>query len=162
MKNEYLKPASIGVSRLVAMYTLGFFCNVDAGTSGTVAKPTEDAIVVVAGEVREDDKYGSNIRNRQDGTNPGKDDSAKKLVTEKLNTTIADRVKRIVAEQLGVKESDVHPYSRFVDDLGADSLDTVELVMAVEGEFQVEIIDEDAAKITTVQQAIQYLESHIP
>ena len=70
------------------------------------------------------------------------------------------RVKKIVAEQLGVNEADVKNGSSFVNDLGADSLDTVELVMALEEEFETEIPDEDAEKITTVQQAIDYVSSH--
>ncbi|QQS16783.1 MAG: acyl carrier protein [Neisseriales bacterium] len=70
---------------------------------------------------------------------------------------IEDRVKKIVATQLGVKEEDVKPESSFVDDLGADSLDTVELVMALEEEFKCEIPDDQAEKITTVQQAIDYI-----
>ena len=70
---------------------------------------------------------------------------------------VESRVKKIVAEQLGVNEADVKIDSRFVDDLGADSLDTVELVMALEEEFETEIPDEDAEKITTVQQAIDYV-----
>jgi acyl carrier protein len=69
---------------------------------------------------------------------------------------IAARVKKIIAEQLGVEESQVSPEKAFVADLGADSLDTVELVMALEDEFGVEIPDEDAEKITTVQAAIDY------
>jgi acyl carrier protein len=73
---------------------------------------------------------------------------------------VAERVKKIVAEQLGVKE-EVANEASFVDDLGADSLDTVELVMALEEEFECEIPDEDAEKITTVQQAIDYIESHV-
>jgi len=71
-----------------------------------------------------------------------------------------ERIKKIVAEQLGVNEADVKNESSFVDDLGADSLDTVELVMALEEEFECEIPDEDAEKITTVQQAIDYVEAH--
>lgn len=73
---------------------------------------------------------------------------------------IEQRVKKIVAEQLGVAESDIKNESSFVDDLGADSLDTVELVMALEDEFEMEIPDEQAEKITTVQQAIDYAQSH--
>jgi acyl carrier protein len=73
---------------------------------------------------------------------------------------IEQRVKKIVAEQLGVNEADVKNESAFVDDLGADSLDTVELVMALEDEFETEIPDEDAEKITTVQQAIDYVTTH--
>ncbi len=70
---------------------------------------------------------------------------------------IEQRVKKIVAEQLGVNEADIKIESSFVDDLGADSLDTVELVMALEEEFECEIPDEDAEKITTVKQAIDYI-----
>ena len=73
---------------------------------------------------------------------------------------VDQRVKKIVAEQLGVNESEIKNESRFVDDLGADSLDTVELVMALEEEFETEIPDEEAEKITTVQQAIDYIVSH--
>lgn len=73
---------------------------------------------------------------------------------------VADRVKKIVVEQLGVKEDEVSNESSFVDDLGADSLDTVELVMALEEEFETEIPDEDAEKITTVQQAVDYINAH--
>ena len=73
---------------------------------------------------------------------------------------IEQRVKKIVAEQLGVNEPDVKNQSSFVNDLGADSLDTVELVMALEEEFGTEIPDEEAEKITTVQQAIDYIQAH--
>ncbi len=72
-------------------------------------------------------------------------------------SNIEAQVKSIVAEQLGVKEDEVTSDASFVDDLGADSLDTVELVMALEEEFECEIPDEDAEKITTVQQAIDYI-----
>jgi acyl carrier protein len=75
-------------------------------------------------------------------------------------SSIEERVKKIVVEQLGVKEEEVQTSSSFVDDLGADSLDTVELVMALEEEFETEIPDEDAEKITTVQQAIDYVNAH--
>jgi acyl carrier protein len=75
-------------------------------------------------------------------------------------STIEERVKKIVVEQLGVKEEDVTIEASFVDDLGADSLDTVELVMALEEEFGCEIPDEEAEKITTVQQAIDYIKTH--
>ena len=70
---------------------------------------------------------------------------------------LEQRVKKIVAEQLGVNEADIKIESSFVDDLGADSLDTVELVMALEEEFECEIPDEEAEKITNVQQAIDYI-----
>lgn len=73
---------------------------------------------------------------------------------------IVERVRKIVVEQLGVKEDEVSLESSFVDDLGADSLDTVELVMALEEEFETEIPDEDAEKITTVQQAVDYINVH--
>jgi acyl carrier protein len=76
-------------------------------------------------------------------------------------STIEERVRKIVVEQLGVKEDEVSPESSFVDDLGADSLDTVELVMALEEEFNCEIPDEEAEKITTVQQAIDYIMAHM-
>jgi acyl carrier protein len=72
-------------------------------------------------------------------------------------SSIEEQVKNIVAEQLGVKGEEVKNESSFVDDLGADSLDTVELVMALEEEFETEIPDEEAEKITTVQQAIDYI-----
>lgn len=75
-----------------------------------------------------------------------------------MAATVVDRVKRIVVEQLGVKEEDVTPESSFVNDLGADSLDTVELVMALEEEFGVEIQDEEAEKITTIQQAVDFID----
>ncbi len=75
-------------------------------------------------------------------------------------STVEQQVKAIVAEQLGVKEEEVTNDASFVDDLGADSLDTVELVMALEEEFETEIPDEDAEKITTVQQAIDYINEH--
>ncbi|MBK9160284.1 MAG: acyl carrier protein [Pseudomonadota bacterium] len=74
--------------------------------------------------------------------------------------SIEQRVKKIVSEQLGVNEAEVKNESSFVNDLGADSLDTVELVMALEEEFECEIPDEDAEKITTVQQAIDYVLAH--
>jgi acyl carrier protein len=76
-------------------------------------------------------------------------------------SNIEARVKKIIIEQLGVKEEQVTNEASFVEDLGADSLDTVELVMALEEEFELEIPDEDAEKITTVQQAIDYITSHL-
>jgi len=75
-------------------------------------------------------------------------------------SSIEERVRKIVVEQLGVSEEQVTPEASFVDDLGADSLDTVELVMALEEEFNTEIPDEDAEKITTVKQAISFIEQH--
>ena len=76
-------------------------------------------------------------------------------------SNIEDRVKKIVAEQLGVKEEEVKSEASFVDYLGADSLDTVELVMALEEEFETEIPDEEAEKITTVQLAIDYINTNL-
>ena len=73
---------------------------------------------------------------------------------------VAERVKKIVIEHLGVDADKVIEGANFIDDLGADSLDTVELVMALEDEFETEIPDEEAEKITTVQQAIDYVKSH--
>lgn len=75
-------------------------------------------------------------------------------------STIVERVTKLVCEQLGVKEEEVTSEASFVEDLGADSLDTVELVMALEEEFETEIPDEDAEKITTVKEAIDYIEKH--
>lgn len=75
-------------------------------------------------------------------------------------SSVEERVEKIVIEQLGVKAEEVTKEASFVDDLGADSLDTVELVMALEEEFETEIPDEDAEKITTVQQAINYVTSN--
>ena len=75
-------------------------------------------------------------------------------------SSIADRVKQIIVEQLGVDAAEVSPQAHFVNDLGADSLDTVELVMALEEEFDTEIPDEQAEKIQTVGQAIDYITSH--
>ena len=73
---------------------------------------------------------------------------------------VEERVKEIIVEQLGVEENDVVPTAKFIEDLGADSLDTVELVMAFEEEFGIEIPDEDAEKITTVGDAIQYIKDN--
>jgi acyl carrier protein len=78
-----------------------------------------------------------------------------------MSSSVEERVRKIVVEQLGVKEEEVQSDSSFVDDLGADSLDTVELVMALEEEFQCEIPDEEAEKITTVQQAIDYITNYL-
>jgi acyl carrier protein len=79
-----------------------------------------------------------------------------------MASSTEDKVKQIIVEQLGVDESEVTPTASFIDDLGADSLDTVELVMALEEGFGIEIPDEDAEKITTVKDAINYIESHMP
>ena len=75
-------------------------------------------------------------------------------------SSIEERVQKIIVEQLGVKPEDVRPAASFVEDLGADSLDTVELVMALEEEFETEIPDEEAEKISTVQAAVDYIKSH--
>ena len=75
------------------------------------------------------------------------------------NQKIFDKVKPIIVEQLGVKEEEVKPEAKLVDDLGADSLDNVELVMALEEEFDLEIPDEDAEKIITVKNIVDYIES---
>ena len=72
-----------------------------------------------------------------------------------------DRVKEIIVEQLGVSPEQVKPEGRFIDDLGADSLDTVELIMALEEEFNVEIPDDDAEKMVTVGDAMSYLKEHV-
>ena len=74
--------------------------------------------------------------------------------------SVQDKVKSIIAEQLGVKPEEVTPEASFVEDLGADSLDTVELVMALEEEFDIEIPDEDAEKIQSVNDAIEYITEH--
>ena len=76
-------------------------------------------------------------------------------------SSVEERVKKLICEQLGVKEEEVKDDSSFVEDLGADSLDTVELVMALEEEFETEIPDEEAEKITTVEQAINYVKAHL-
>ncbi len=78
-----------------------------------------------------------------------------------IMSSIEERVKKIVAEQLGVKEEEVQTEASFVEDLGADSLDTVELVMALEEEFETEIPDEEAEKITTVKLAIDYINENL-
>lgn len=75
-------------------------------------------------------------------------------------SSIEERVRKIVSEQLGVKEEEIKNDASFVEDLGADSLDTVELVMALEEEFETEIPDDEAEKITTVQQAVDYVNAH--
>jgi acyl carrier protein len=77
-------------------------------------------------------------------------------------STVQERVTNVVAYQLGVHLDDVKPETRFIDDLGADSLDQIEIVMAIEDEFEIEIDDEKAEKILTVQQAIDYLTERVP
>ena len=78
-----------------------------------------------------------------------------------MSSVVEERVKEIVIEQLGVKEYEVTSEASFVDDLGADSLDTVELVMALEEEFKTEISDEEAEKLITVQQAVDYINANL-
>lgn len=75
--------------------------------------------------------------------------------------SVAEKVNDIISEQLGVKKEEIKPESSFIDDLGADSLDTVEVVMALEEEFGIEIPDEDAEKITTVGEAVKYIEEKV-
>ena len=74
---------------------------------------------------------------------------------------VAEKVKKMIVELLGVSEAEVVPEAKFIDDLGADSLDIVELVMALEDEYGIEIPDEDAEKIETVGDAIKYIEEHM-
>ena len=74
--------------------------------------------------------------------------------------SVEEKVKEIIVDQLGVDENQVKPEASFIDDLGADSLDTVELVMALEEEFDIEIPDEDAEKIASVQNAVDYIKGH--
>ncbi|HYK91970.1 MAG TPA: acyl carrier protein [Acidobacteriota bacterium] len=78
-----------------------------------------------------------------------------------MAASVEEKVKSIIVDQLGVNEGEVKGSASFVDDLGADSLDTIELVMAFEEAFGIEIPDEDAEKIKTVQNAIEYIESHV-
>lgn len=79
-----------------------------------------------------------------------------------MASSVEDKVKLIIVEQLGVDDTEVTPTASFVDDLGADSLDIVELVMALEEGFGIEIPDEDAEKIATVKDATSYIEAHLP
>jgi acyl carrier protein len=87
-----------------------------------------------------------------DGPNGGKE--------AVVSTDVEEKVKKIIVDQLGVEEAEVTPDAKFIDDLGADSLDTVELVMALEEEFGIEIPDEDAEKIVTVKDASAYIQEH--
>jgi acyl carrier protein len=82
------------------------------------------------------------------------------MAVNEKNKALVEKVKQIISEQLGVEEAEVTPSSSFIDDLGADSLDTVELVMALEENFDLEIPDEAAEKIRTVQDAVDYIEKH--
>ncbi|MCX5808168.1 MAG: acyl carrier protein [Proteobacteria bacterium] len=75
--------------------------------------------------------------------------------------TVTEKVKKMIVEQLGVSEAEVIPEAKFIDDLGADSLDIVELIMALEDEYGIEIPDEDAEKMETVGDAIKYIEEHL-
>ena len=75
--------------------------------------------------------------------------------------SVEEKVKEIIVEQLGVEEDDVTPNAKFIEDLGADSLDTVEIVMALEEHFDIQIPDEDAEKISTVGEAIEYIKEHM-
>ena len=77
-----------------------------------------------------------------------------------MSAALDEKVKKIIVDQLGVDDAEVTPEAKFIDDLGADSLDTVELVMALEEEFGIEIPDEDAEKIATVRDAINYIQEH--
>jgi acyl carrier protein len=78
-----------------------------------------------------------------------------------VSTTVHERLTKIIVDQLGVDESEVVPGASFIDDLNADSLDLVELIMSLEEEFKLQISDEDAEKITTVQEAEEYIEEHL-
>lgn len=78
-----------------------------------------------------------------------------------MSSAVFDRVKKIIVEQLGVDEAEVTPEASFVDDLNADSLDLVELIMSLEEEFSLQIADEEAEKITTVGEASEYIEEHL-
>ncbi len=75
--------------------------------------------------------------------------------------TVSEKVKKMIVDQLGVNESEVIPEAKFIDDLGADSLDIVELIMALEDEYGIEIPDEDAEKMETVGDAVKYIEEHM-
>lgn len=75
---------------------------------------------------------------------------------------VFDRVRKVIVEQLGVEQAEIKPEAHFVNELGADSLDTVELIMALEDTFEIEIPDEDAEQLQTVGQVVAYIESHLP
>jgi len=90
----------------------------------------------------------------------GRDFSSIAVRGEVMAKPVEERVKEIIVEQLGVEEDEVQPAAKFIEDLGADSLDTVELVMAFEEEFDLEIPDEDAEKISTVGDAISYIKEN--
>jgi acyl carrier protein len=77
-----------------------------------------------------------------------------------MSSSLEDKVKKIIAEQLSVSEDQIKPTAKFVEDLGADSLDTVELVMALEEEFEIDIPDEEAEKIVTYQDVLSYIKAH--
>src|SRR5262245_42262188 len=120
------------------------FAGIDASDSGIKYAPSYSARQPGSGGLFA-------IRSNQEYSHPEERDCME---------NIEQRVRKIVAEQLGVNEADVKNESSFVSDLGADSLDTVELVMALEEEFETEIPDEEAEKITTVQQAVDYIKTH--
>jgi acyl carrier protein len=96
----------------------------------------------------------------RDHQNPAAADHRQPVTRRESVATTYDRLKKIVVEQLGVDEDEVKPEASFVDDLNADSLDLVELIMSLEEEFGTEISDEDAEKIRTVQDAVDYIDEH--
>ena len=100
-----------------------------------------------------------NCKNQNKSAKKSKE-SQDKFLSELQCNIVEDRVKKIVSDQLGKSVEEIQSDSSFVDDLGADSLDTVELVMALEEEFDLEIADEDAEKISTVNEAVEYINSN--